>query len=163
MWCRKLSSERESHLSYGGGGRDLTNSLVSQGGPKKYVVLMNYKLLLLSLFRGEIFASSLDSNQKYKHYFSSLEGNILKTWHIFNICFRGTPCVHGAEDPAVSQPAPPPPRCLLDLFQLEMAFKPKYEIGFLPSQHLLLMSGQTFKKEKNAIKQVLLCQMNGRE
>ena len=60
-------------------GREGPNKfLCCTGDPDKYLVLVNCKLQLLIIFGGEIFASSLDSNQKYKRYFRALERNVLK-------------------------------------------------------------------------------------
>lgn len=56
---------RESHLSLGGGRGD--KFLSFKGDLENDLVFINCKLLLLSIILGEIFDSSLDSNQKCKH------------------------------------------------------------------------------------------------
>lgn len=58
LQCRKLSPEREGDSSSGaGGGTEQTPA------PENDLVFTTIEYIL-----GEIFDSSLDSNQKYKHY-----------------------------------------------------------------------------------------------
>lgn len=62
LQCRKLSPEREGDSSSGGGGGQ--NKLLRfRGAPENDLVFTTVEYIL-----GEISDSSLESNQKYKHY-----------------------------------------------------------------------------------------------